>query len=229
MITNEPILVRGCGKRKANGIYAEVLPSPDGIPLERFLMCPAVDIDAPQRGVAVVQGPNTGAFHIVDRIGTSSYPYPADFVEEARRFGISRQLPPSLPWHLFDERSRLILVHPRAVLVNPHESETLSAEAPACYANAHGVGHTECTSRWWNFIGDIDDEAEMGSLRHGFRQMPSFKYHAYLLPDDFTPEFAPGVIGVFPISRIAVIDGDQAEERLEAVSEARIPVVALPL
>lgn len=160
---------RQCGYRKSGGIYAEVPTSIQGKPLEHFLACPPVRIDAQEYrlhpkglGVKLVELPETclrcegggsvlrlyqgetagkptGATvgyvcpecnglglvpvaHVFDIIGQDNYPNVADFLEEARRLGVSRRLElEGGEYARLTSRSRLILLHKRAVIENPAE------------------------------------------------------------------------------------------------------------
>ena len=61
----------------------------------------------------------TSTVHLVIWIGAEHYHYVADFVEEARRFGISRKLSPQLlaraEFARLTLNSRMILAHPHAL------------------------------------------------------------------------------------------------------------------
>jgi len=93
-----PVL-RGCGTRCRGGLYAECGMGPNGSPVENFLMDPPVLLDFARIGV-IPRGTHlverNGATHLFDWIGAESYPNVADFIEEVRRFGLSRRLSPKL-------------------------------------------------------------------------------------------------------------------------------------
>lgn len=58
--------------------------------------------------------------HIFDVIGGDNYPNVADFIEESRRLGISRRLElEAKSYARLTSRSRLILLHKRAIINNP--------------------------------------------------------------------------------------------------------------
>jgi hypothetical protein len=61
--------------------------------------------------------------HIFDIVGREAYPNVSDFIEEARRLGVSRrlELEDKGQYARLSSRSRLILLHERAVLYNPYE------------------------------------------------------------------------------------------------------------
>jgi hypothetical protein len=130
------MVVRGCGVRVQGGIYAEVATSPDGRPIEEFLVEPPIpvppDVGLPARGVILVEDHrrhmwlpgvdgldmHTPIWNIVDRIGSTNYPNVADIVEETRAFGGSRRLPPTLDFSKLTEFSQLWWAHDRADIEN---------------------------------------------------------------------------------------------------------------
>lgn len=149
---------RGCGSRVEGGIYACVPTSPNGRPVEHFLCCPPIRIDADEYGlsnigVKLIDLPETCLYcggggkviahinpvpqdcpdckglglvpvsHVFDIIGGEHYPNVADFIEEARRLGISRRLElgDAKEYARLSSRSRLFLLHARAIIENPQD------------------------------------------------------------------------------------------------------------
>lgn len=133
---------RGCGTREECGVYAESGLSVYGDPLEAFLFDPPLPFKAPSAlGVHLVDRPTpiTDAdgtvrtetvTHIVDHVGSSHYPFPADFIEEAREHGASRRLPPNVDLSRLSVHSRLLLVHSRGLVENAEEVRPGSALVP---------------------------------------------------------------------------------------------------
>lgn len=116
---------RGCGRREAGGIYAEMGLSPVGRPIEHFLVEPESVMGIPKslpltpRGVLPLQDPfDEQVTHLVDWVGSESYPNLVDFLEEVRRFGLSRRLPDleSFPWEKIGPKSQIMLVHARTII-----------------------------------------------------------------------------------------------------------------
>ena len=104
---------RGCGKRKKGGIYAETGLSPDGKPIEHFLIDPPNVFNKAELGVADVGTAMVKArircpfrcdsgcgycnfegtklvWHLFNIVGQSHYPNVADWIEEVRNLGMSQ-------------------------------------------------------------------------------------------------------------------------------------------
>jgi hypothetical protein len=143
---------RECGSRVEGGTYAVVPTSPNGTPIDNFLLCKPMIINREEYnlsnvGVRLVDveqvcslcagdpkfskgvltcdlcfglGTET-VTHIFDIVGQEYYPNVADFVEEARRLGISRrlELETANEYARLTPRSRLFLLHHRAGILNP--------------------------------------------------------------------------------------------------------------
>lgn len=114
-------VVRGCGVRKAGGVYWETGTSPGGKPLEHFIVDPPVLVDRGALGIAPVGVKlmeRDGVWHVMDWVGDVFYPNVMDFLEETRRFGVSRRLPKNLDFAKITDKSRLLLVHSKAWIEN---------------------------------------------------------------------------------------------------------------
>lgn len=235
---------RGCGKRVTGGIYAEVGLSPYGRPLEDFLIDPPLvaDVDAlgiSAIGVTLVE--RAGVTHIADLVGSDSYPNVADFVEEIRRFGLSRRLPQTLDFSLLGPGSRIVLLHSRAHIDNfdaYYETiNELSCPRPGPEgAPYHLIGGDECCAGlWWQDVeGGVDvDLLDFGRPREVVRRMPSFTYNAYRRPrwldppfEPVEPKYRPAFFMSLPISNLAVIraaDGSHVEA-LDRTAKCGLPV-----
>lgn len=126
-----PDVKRGCGYRKAGGIYLTCPLSRYGMPLEHFLIDPPiheVDVDGEMVpikeawrlssvGVTIMQIPaltpdTPETYHVVDIIGAEYYPNAADFLEEVRNFGLSRRISKNADFHKLTRGSRIVVAHP---------------------------------------------------------------------------------------------------------------------
>lgn len=119
---------RGCGFREAGGIYWTMSLSPFGQPVEAFLICPTVVIDMEALGAKSIgvtelaAQPGRHGSNFLDIVGVHNYPNVADFIEEVRRFGLSRRIPLTLDFSKIGPDSRLILAH-RCANVGDHAAE----------------------------------------------------------------------------------------------------------
>ncbi|MGB3203637.1 MAG: hypothetical protein WBB28_01475 [Crinalium sp.] len=111
---------RGCGRRKAGGVYLECQLSPYGLPIEHFIVDPPHLIEEAWRlsakGVRLIERPrgNSSVHHVIDWVGAQYYPNVADFIEEVKRLGLSRRVPKNLDFSKLSSASRLLLVHHKA-------------------------------------------------------------------------------------------------------------------
>jgi hypothetical protein len=250
-VNREPVLPRGCGKRKQGGIYAECGLSAWGLPVEHFLVYPPQVVDAEALGLASIGVKlieMDGVWHIFDIVGAEHYPNVADFVEEVRVMGASRRLAKTLDFTRLTSDSKLVLLHRRAQIDHAAESfAALGAWVPgAWHCPKHLPEHeqphaapTICAGLWWAAVegGTPCDE----SHRHrtptlsGYhdavplspvnRKMPAFEYEAWARPD-IEPQYRLAIFMALPITNLAVIRApdDSHENALIAARRARLPV-----
>jgi hypothetical protein len=108
--------IRGCGTREENKTYLCCGQSPYGIEIEHFIIDPAVPwySEGHTRGYTLIEIQNVN--HVVIFVGKNFYPSPWDFVEEARRFGLSRKVTSNFPFNkLTPGKSRMYFVHARSI------------------------------------------------------------------------------------------------------------------
>lgn len=121
---------RGCGTRKAGGTYLCCGQSPNGLPIEYFVLDP-VRLWATEwhRGFRIIKGKNCN--HVVIFVSDSDYLSPWCFVEEVRRFGASRKVAPTFPFEqLTPGLSRMLFAHKKAYII-PDLWPMLEAERDA--------------------------------------------------------------------------------------------------
>ncbi len=243
-------VVRGCGTRVAGGIYAECPLSPYGMPLENFIVDPPIPIDTQEMGVTPVGVKlveRKGVWHIVDWVGSSHYPNVADFVEEVRRFGLSRRLSTSLDFKKLTPQSRILLLHSHAYIYNydkyqkqePKEEHLMGlVPYPSCpkmlAEHLRPNMETMCARLWYQDVTNGEEvervegtEYTDAQLRCITRKMPSFDYHALVKPEDVEPEYKVAIFASFPITNLAVVkdtEGGTHNRSLMLAEEARIPV-----
>lgn len=195
---------RGCGVRKAGGVYAELGMDPNGAPVESFLVCQPVPVDGWDHitpvGVHRIVD-SAGTPHFVDWVGSSFYPNVADFVEEARRFGVSRRLPRTLDLSGVTKASRLLLVHSRGRVLGP-DSEHDAVTCPKDVHHGPEKYVDPCVGMAWRVV---ESEAQDVGSRWVVRKMPAFQYEAQGPVMDGTYTFNPAIFMSVPISRFVVV------------------------
>ncbi|RJR12452.1 hypothetical protein C4588_02120 [Candidatus Parcubacteria bacterium] len=108
---------RGCGFRDEGGTYLSLGIGPGGtLHVEDLILDPVKPWPGEwQRGFKIL--PNRGGWNDVGIfISKEDYPSLWDFVEEVRRYGISRKVPPTFPFEsLTPGKSRMIFFHARGI------------------------------------------------------------------------------------------------------------------
>jgi hypothetical protein len=105
--------IRGCGERKENALYLSCGTSPYGIPIKERIIDPAISWEHGwQRGYTLFEIDDTGVKHVLIFVGKEYYPSPWSFVEEAKRFGISRRIDNKFPVdQLTPGQSKMFFAH----------------------------------------------------------------------------------------------------------------------
>jgi len=232
-------IIRGCGDARISGrAYLESSPEPLGLPLESYIIDPPIPYamqSAP--GVQFQEDPHTGVWHIFDHVGVEHYPYPSDVLEEGRLYGFSRRFPRDTAllniWKLSRD-SRLVLVHPRAIVRNAAEIQPFLPDEKlkqhcALYLTTGSESHfenpDESCSRFWSAVAP----ANQAGLNARGEFVPervltvstSYTVHPLGLacPE---PVFASGVIARLPITNVAVVrSADGGHEALFTVLRAQ--------
>lgn len=108
-------IIRGCGKRTAGGLYVCCGLSPDGSPLENFIVDPPIPYTGDRfRAPLVIE--REGKKHLMLWVGNEYYPFCSDFIEEVRKYGASKRVPNNFSIEELEEGSMLLLVHPKAIM-----------------------------------------------------------------------------------------------------------------
>lgn len=143
---------RGCGIRQPGGAYLAVPLGPGGSPIEHFLIDPPILIDPHSLGlsaVGVTMIDRDGATHVLDIVGREHYPTVAEFIEEARRLGVSRRIAKTADFSRITQASRLILLHAHAEIANAWDFES-SRRCPCEVAEHMAEGFSGmCARLWW--------------------------------------------------------------------------------
>lgn len=236
---------RGCGTRKKGGVYWEVGMGPDGMPLEHFLIDPPTPLPEEyqgmsRQGVTTYTDPNTGVTHILDWVGEEHYPNVMDFTEEVRRFGLSRRIPKNFDFSLITEKSRILLVHRRAIIDNCYDypapdvcPKHISGHFPVKDPKNHNPRQF-CIGYWRMDIEDgmpIEGDGDTDNDNIWFevnREMPSFSYTGFAKPPAWpqSPSYTPGIFASFPCGRLVVVkdDDDNHMETFDKMQSAGVPL-----
>lgn len=223
---------RGCGEaRIQGGVYVEAALGIGGLPIESFIFDPPKpwpDIHA-SVGVDLIEF--DGVFHIFDVVGSDDYPSPADILEEIMAKGASRKVSPMLDFSKLTTRSRLILLHRKAIIknldqvapwekLNPNFAQLDGLKCAHYVKNGqptqphdHGREHIEnhtipCVAYHWMLFPPGDPETKdstVGDLTYPV-WYPAGGYGV-------DPVFSVGIIANLPITGISVISATDGSHR----------------
>ncbi len=219
-------MARGCGNRKAGGVYIESKLCAEGAPFYTAIVDPPVivpeELISRISAVGMTMWERNGVNHLVDVVGECHYPNPADFVEESRRMGLSRRISNKFPLDkLTPGQSRIILVHNKAYINNWRElyEGRTTQDLPQC--PTHNAAHdlsvdrnkAMCARCWY-----MDHEAPAGSMqvRH-MVETPSVTYRAHYRTSGVESSYTPAIFMSWPITNIAVITGPESHETANKV------------
>lgn len=219
-------VTRGCGTRQAGGVYIETGMGPGGSPVEDFLCDPPIPVpeEINLTPIGMEWFIRNGVWHVMDHVGSKHYENVADFVEEVRRFGLSRRIAKTAPFHQLTEQSRIFLVHSRAIITKPEQYRP-AGSGYYCPFNLkdHQAGDCMCVGIWWEDVGDPDAEGQ----RESTRAMPAFTYTAKTPPPGVRGPYERGIFAAFPITRLAVVEdeaGGSHDLAMKNASKAWLPV-----
>lgn len=189
---------RGCGTREAGGVYLTVGMGPFGRPVEDFIVDYPTPIDVTQtpvsaKGMHLVPWKD-GRWLLLDWVGESNYPSPADFVEEVRKHGLSRRIASNFPFEsLRNKDVTHALIHPRAVTLNAGE---FNVPRPlGCPTHQHEDADGACAALWW-VQGRVEASGDAAphphhdtthywqladvALADGFNRYTAYRHHGQL-------------------------------------------------
>ena len=247
---------RGCGKsRTKGGTYWETSHSPHGQPIEFWLTDPPVKIDPDDLGIST-QGVKlleaNGVYHVLDWIGGMYYPNVTDFIEEARRFGVSRKCELHADdYALLSPESKLICIHSAAYLDEPEihwgarigmgetffagkykwtycpkeivEHDLTKEQILNSLAVVNGYTPPMCAGLWWEDCMFVEPIED--DLRLGIRTMPAFRYRCAsspASPKEVTPR-SPAIFAAFPFGRMAIVEDPEGGEHLTKLEKINLP------
>jgi hypothetical protein len=225
-----PDVERGCGgSRKRGGVYLETgLVSSGGKPLEHFMFDPPKPYQVEvKRGVQIVE--INGVNHVIDYVGSDSYPYPSDILEEVRLHGLSRLVSPGVIKGQLSRSSKVLLVHARAILANaaemyPYlENERLQGRcgyyvATGSQLHLHSP-ETPCTRHSYALAPAtrVEQQEERVIFMRQLTRHVGYPVEP-VLPEAPAPRWESGIIAALPITNISVVASDDGSH-LETLNQ----------
>jgi len=150
-------------------------------------------------------------------VGENHYPWPNDFSEEAQRVGVSKRVSRKSIPHIVPGETRLVLIHPKAIVKVTAEGMglwDLAAELVLEHI-VHAKGYGE---DWLDrfILGNIFDE-QAGEYTSGLTRMLRAAERAKDLKrieEKYGIEYFPGVFGWCPLSGIQYVAKSDDETEL---------------
>lgn len=221
--------IRGCGIRSAGGVYLCLGIGMGGtLHVEELILDPIRPWPEKwQRGFKLLRN-KQGWYDVAIFVGESFYKSLWDFVEETRRFGISRKVPPTFPFEkLTPGKSQMVFLHRKAVpLFDGWDAQLdykIAPPLPHCHLKwepeiwrkANPGWHpkvereTLCTFAHQHFAGLIHDAYYDDQAKFEIN-LPSFSYSGHYPvvksnDDGSQPELKWG-IGAFMVAPISHIE-----------------------
>jgi len=216
---------RGCGRRQIGALYACVPTSTSGTPIEYFIVDPPLPWNAGHFRGARLHTRADGTVDMLLWVGAEHYPFVSDFIEEARIHGISRRVPVSKELGysiLTPNKSRILLVHPRAIFEGGYTQPEYSRESdlrPSVLPTGGDCNHptertkgiTYCAfagwgiSSLWSMSNHSVEEADLLAKII----TPSVEYFVRR-PNRVVPPtldcFRPGIFAAFPLSHFEFVN-----------------------
>lgn len=181
---------RLCGPgRHLGGVYLEGAPTHES---PRVLLDPPIAIDPQQFGL-VPLGVSyfkdaQGVTHVLDWVGTGSYPTVQSFLEEGSRLGFSRKVAVTSDLARLGPQSTMMFVHARAYLENP---AALAAFAPDFHCPCEAAHPAAQSCAGW----------------HPHLAAPGDRGVKPLAPGAPEPRLSPGVFAQVPLGAVSVVGG----------------------
>lgn len=137
-------LTRGCGSRVPGGVYITVPTGDFGRPLEYFLVDYPLPWNGPVLRSPMIVPDGDGINHMLLGVGRQFYPTAPDYVEEAKKYGVSKRIPKDFPIErLTPGKSKFLLVHNAAIPTKPFLAEY------ECPKESHNKGDLSCIGALW--------------------------------------------------------------------------------
>lgn len=244
-------IVRACGTRLEGQIYLVSGTAKEGLAIEHFLIDPPLPVDLDAIGASPIGThffDRDGVTHVLDVVGAEHYELPIDFVEETRRFGLSRRIARNSDFARLGPGSRIFLAHAKAGIDNTEAYHAARGEGDrwcpkqeaahidpaytgACfsllYEDATGVPASDPEAPDGILCGSIRTDITgvgMHRRRHEprsvVRTLPSFSYRALHRPAGVAPQYHHAIFLALPIHRIEVVRDPHGDTHLAAIEAA---------
>lgn len=221
---------RGCGYRVEDGLYLTIGRGFFGQPIEFFLVDPATAWNGGQLRAPMLIEDSEKTIHILLGIGKSYYPFVPDFVEEARRLGITKRVPRNFEVErLTPGKSKLFLIHPRAIPNFVYEAD--------CTCPKHNKMEHECVGFLWSLSGLKDFGEHHKLLKNGnfgtiLVKTPSCSYEITKpkKPEGFQDHYSSGIILATGICKFEYVNrrGKVPTELKNRIEKAKFRLEVVP-
>jgi len=218
---------RGCGEREEGGLYACCPVAATGIPLEHFVLDPPRPFDGASFRAPMFAERADGYYDLVIWVGEGPYPFVPDVLEEGRRMGFSRRMPPEGGFDLLTPfKSRMILVHPKAIA-------TPTPELPeSVWCKCKGEDHA-CTFHLWplSALGSkkghlVLVKTQPAADEPGLVEVwtPSTVYNVpyYKELEGREIQYQPGAFMALPLSHFEYINKESDEVPIKVAEKVRL-------
>lgn len=207
-------MMRGCGKRRPGGLYICSELSPFGVPIENLIIDPPLEHEGKLARAPIIFEKN-GINHLLFWVGEEHYPYPSDFIEEARRFGVSKRISISFPIEKLEEGSMMFFIHSKAI-IDGYEALPQPEYCPK--NNTQHLNNAE------HCLGHVYQLAPSTNGSH--RQIGDTVYQVYPAEESTTKNlrYKPGIFLRMPVTNIDhVLENGRPNPEI-AEKQVRVPL-----
>ena len=229
-------VTRGCGSRTAGGLYLEIQTNPNGVPLNDFLLDPAIRVGETWESKGVKLSPlGVQTFyeeiegrkikHIIDIVGKEDYPNLTDFIEELNVLGLSRKLSSRLDLSGISKESQLYMIHDKAWVKNIHQYKDWICNKGKLFHKPNILPKEDCccSGIWWQ---DLDLKGTRPIRERMVQRIMPISYVGYVRPEGVTPSYERGIFAIFPLSgaNLAVINGHGSDQSKLTAQKSELPI-----
>lgn len=213
----------------------------NGQPVEYFLFDPPMALPEGIRAEDLInkatlwQHPDSEVWHVLLWIGKEYYPYLPDYVEEVRRFGVSRKVSSMLDFSkLTPNASMMIMAHPHARLESwmDRQRPDRCRKLIAGHARADKEVAGPCLFKCWDLVPAeagtpaTDLEALGEEFAGAYQRTVAATTYTYKPTGESSQGLVAGLFGAFPIHGISLVrgaDGTVNEEKAAKLEKSSMP------